>query len=123
MLGTVGLSADLAAKDPHGRRQADAGSQADPYGTSPCTSLSDPTRCADATCILDVMPFPTVTRWPTLRAPQSFGSDDIDTAAGRISGAGGTVLVSKMSVPGGEILVAQYPQGAILGLFAGRFDD
>jgi hypothetical protein len=26
-------------------------------------------------------------------------------------------------VPGGEILVAQDPQGAIFALFAGRFDD
>jgi predicted enzyme related to lactoylglutathione lyase len=26
-------------------------------------------------------------------------------------------------VPGGRILVAQDPQGAVFGLFAGRFDD
>ena len=51
-----------------------------------------------------------------------FGADDIDAAAERISGLGGTVLVPKMAVPGGEILVARDPQGAVLGLFAGRFD-
>jgi uncharacterized protein len=61
-----------------------------------------------------------------MRAPSHwlvyFGADDIDAAAERISGLGGTVLVPKMAVPGGEILVARDPQGAVLGLFAGRFD-
>ena len=32
-----------------------------PYGTAPRTSLSDATRWVDAACILDVMPFLTVT--------------------------------------------------------------
>ena len=52
-----------------------------------------------------------------------FGTDDIDAANDHISATGGTVIVPKMAVPGGEILVAQDPQGAIFGLFAGRFDD
>ena len=52
-----------------------------------------------------------------------FGTDDIDAAAERIGETGGTVMVPKMAVPGGEILVAQDPQGAIFALFAGRFDD
>jgi predicted enzyme related to lactoylglutathione lyase len=52
-----------------------------------------------------------------------FGIDDIDAAAERIGGSGGTVIVPTMDVPGGQILVAQDAQGAAFGLFAGRFDD
>jgi predicted enzyme related to lactoylglutathione lyase len=52
-----------------------------------------------------------------------FGTADIDAANDRITASGGTVIVPKMPVPGGEILVAQDPQGAIFALFAGRFDD
>jgi predicted enzyme related to lactoylglutathione lyase len=52
-----------------------------------------------------------------------FGTDDIDAAAERIAGSGGTVMVPKTEVPGGHILVAGDPQGAVFGLFAGRFDD
>jgi uncharacterized protein len=52
-----------------------------------------------------------------------FGTDDIDAAAERIGGSGGTVMVPKMEVPGGHILVAQDPQGAVFALVAGRFDD
>ena len=37
--------------------------------------------------------------------------------------SGGRVVVETMDVPGGQILVAQDPQGAIFALFAGRFDD
>jgi predicted enzyme related to lactoylglutathione lyase len=52
-----------------------------------------------------------------------FGTDDIDAAAERIERSGGTVMVPKTDVPGGQILVAWDPQGAVFGLFAGRFDD
>jgi uncharacterized protein len=52
-----------------------------------------------------------------------FGTDDIDAAAERIGGSGGTVMVPKTEVPGGRILVAQDPQGAVFALLAGRFDD
>jgi predicted enzyme related to lactoylglutathione lyase len=52
-----------------------------------------------------------------------FGIDDIDPGAERIGQSGGTVMVPKTEVPGGHILVAQDPQGAVFGLFAGRFDD
>ncbi|HEY6775590.1 MAG TPA: VOC family protein [Thermoleophilaceae bacterium] len=52
-----------------------------------------------------------------------FGTDDIDTASERIGQSGGTVMVPKTEVPGGHIVVAQDPQGAVFGLFAGRFDD
>jgi uncharacterized protein len=52
-----------------------------------------------------------------------FGTDDIDTASERIGHSGGTVMVPKTEVPGGHIVVAQDPQGAVFGLFAGRFDD
>ena len=52
-----------------------------------------------------------------------FGIDDIDAAAEKIASSGGRVFVEKMDVPGGQILVAQDPQGATFALFAGRFDD
>jgi uncharacterized protein len=52
-----------------------------------------------------------------------FGIDDIDAAAEKIGAAGGSVLVPKTDVPGGQILVAADPQGAIFAVFAGRFDD
>ncbi len=52
-----------------------------------------------------------------------FGIDDLDAAAERISESGGTVMVPKTEVPGGHFLVARDPQGAVFGLFAGRFDD
>jgi uncharacterized protein len=52
-----------------------------------------------------------------------FGSDDVDADAGRIGELGGQVMVAPMSVPGGRILVAQDPQGAVFALVSGRFDD
>ena len=52
-----------------------------------------------------------------------FGSPDVDADAGRIGELGGQVTLPPMDVPGGRILVAQDPQGAFFGLFAGRFDD
>jgi uncharacterized protein len=52
-----------------------------------------------------------------------FGSDDADAGAEKIAATGGTVMVEPMDVPGGRIVVASDPQGAVFGLFAGRFDD
>jgi predicted enzyme related to lactoylglutathione lyase len=52
-----------------------------------------------------------------------FGCEDVDADAGRIGDTGGQVMVPPVDVPGGRILVAQDPQGAVFGLFAGRFDD
>jgi uncharacterized protein len=52
-----------------------------------------------------------------------FGTDDVDAAADQISSAEGTVMVPPQDVPGGRILVAQDPQGAVFALLAGRFDD
>jgi uncharacterized protein len=52
-----------------------------------------------------------------------FGHDDLDGATEQIGAAGGTVLVPRTPVPGGEFLVGQDAQGAVFGLFAGRFDD
>jgi uncharacterized protein len=52
-----------------------------------------------------------------------FGIDDIGAAAERITSSGGRLVVETMDVPGGQILVAQDPQGATFGLVAGRFDD
>ena len=52
-----------------------------------------------------------------------FGSENVDADATRIEELGGRVMVAPTEVPGGEIVVAQDPQGAVFGLFAGRFDD
>ena len=52
-----------------------------------------------------------------------FGCEDVDADAARIGDTGGQVMVPPVDVPGGRILVAQDPQGAVFGLFAGRFDD
>jgi uncharacterized protein len=52
-----------------------------------------------------------------------FGSVDVDADAASIGELGGQVMVPPLDVPGGRILVAQDPQGAVVGLFAGRFDD
>jgi predicted enzyme related to lactoylglutathione lyase len=52
-----------------------------------------------------------------------FGTGDLDATAGLIGSAGGTLMVPPSDVPGGRILVAQDPQGAIFALVAGRFDD
>jgi uncharacterized protein len=52
-----------------------------------------------------------------------FGSESVDDDAGRIAELGGSVVVEPMTVPGGRILVAQDPQGAVFALLSGRFDD
>jgi predicted enzyme related to lactoylglutathione lyase len=52
-----------------------------------------------------------------------FGSEDADADAGRIGELGGQVMVPPTDVPGGRIVVAQDPQGAVFAVFAGRFDD
>jgi hypothetical protein len=52
-----------------------------------------------------------------------FGIDDVDAAADRIGSGGATVMVPPQDVPGGRILVAQDPQGAVFAVFTGRFDD
>jgi uncharacterized protein len=52
-----------------------------------------------------------------------FGTDDLDSAADRIGSSGGTVMVGPQDVPGGRIVVARDPAGAVFALFAGRFDD
>ncbi len=52
-----------------------------------------------------------------------FGSESVDDDAGKIAELGGTVIVPPMPVPGGRILVAQDPQGAVFALLSGRFDD
>ena len=52
-----------------------------------------------------------------------FGSEDVDADAERIRELGGQLMVEPMPVPGGRILVAADPQGAVFGLVSGRFDD
>lgn len=52
-----------------------------------------------------------------------FGSEDVDAGASRAGELGGQVMVPPMDVPGGRIAVIQDPQGAVVGLFSGRYDD
>jgi hypothetical protein len=52
-----------------------------------------------------------------------FGSPDVEADAARLVELGGQVLLAPMSVPGGKIIVAQDPQGAVFALFSGEFDD
>jgi predicted enzyme related to lactoylglutathione lyase len=52
-----------------------------------------------------------------------FGSENVDDDAGRIGELGGQVMAPPMSVPGGRILVARDPQGAVFAVLSGRFDD
>ena len=52
-----------------------------------------------------------------------FGSADVDADAGKAGELGGQVMLPPMDVPGGRIAVTRDPQGAMFGLFAGRFDD
>jgi uncharacterized protein len=52
-----------------------------------------------------------------------FGIESVDDAAGRIGELGGQIVMPPMEVPGGSVLVAQDPQGAVFGLWSGGFDD
>jgi predicted enzyme related to lactoylglutathione lyase len=52
-----------------------------------------------------------------------FGSADVDADAGKAGELGGQVMLPPMDVPGGRIAVVRDPQGAMFGLFGGRFDD
>ena len=52
-----------------------------------------------------------------------FGSESVDDDAGRIRELGGELLIEPMPVPGGRILVARDPQGAVFAVLSGRFDD
>jgi predicted enzyme related to lactoylglutathione lyase len=52
-----------------------------------------------------------------------FGSESVDADAGRIGELGGRVMLEPAPIPGGRILVAADPQGAVFALFSGRFDD
>ncbi|MGH2716899.1 MAG: VOC family protein [Thermoleophilaceae bacterium] len=50
--------------------------------------------------------------------------ESADSTAATATDVGGSLMAEPpMDVPGGRILVVQDPQGAIFGLFAGRFDD
>jgi predicted enzyme related to lactoylglutathione lyase len=64
---------------------------------------------------------------PDLGAPAHwlvyFGSEGVDADADRIAELGGRLMLPPIDVPGGKVLVAQDPQGAVFGLFSGRFDD
>jgi predicted enzyme related to lactoylglutathione lyase len=52
-----------------------------------------------------------------------FGSENADADASRGGELGGQVMVPPLDVPGGRIVVARDPQGAVFGTLAGRFDD
>ena len=53
-----------------------------------------------------------------------FGIDDLDEGLARVGELGGSTVAEPMDVgPGGRIAVAQDPQGAVLALYAGRFED
>ena len=69
-----------------------------------------------------MMPLP-----PEAGAPSHWlvyvGIDDIGAAAEQIGSSGGQVMIPPREVPGGRILVAQDPQGAIFALWDGGFDD
>jgi uncharacterized protein len=52
-----------------------------------------------------------------------FGSEAVDDDAGRIGELGGQVMVPPTDVPGGRIVVAQDPQGAVFAILSGRYDD
>jgi predicted enzyme related to lactoylglutathione lyase len=52
-----------------------------------------------------------------------FGFENLDDAVGRVGELGGQVMIPPTEVPGGRFLVAQDPQGAVFGLFSGRYDD
>jgi predicted enzyme related to lactoylglutathione lyase len=69
-----------------------------------------------------MMPLPPGARMPS-HWLVSFGIGDVDSAAAQVRSAGAALMVEPLDVPGGRILVAQDPQGAIFGLVAGRFDD
>ena len=64
---------------------------------------------------------------PELGAPSHwlvyFGSESVDEDAGRIRELGGEPLIEPMSVPGGRVLPARDPQGAVFAVLSGRFDD
>ena len=53
-----------------------------------------------------------------------FGHEDVDRATGEIAERGGRVLNGPLSVPnGGRIAVVTDPQGALLALWTGPYDD
>ena len=51
-----------------------------------------------------------------------FTTADLDGAAARIPGLGGSVIVAPTAVPAGRFLVASDPQGAVFALFEGEVD-
>ena len=52
-----------------------------------------------------------------------FGTDDVDRDVAKISELGGRHLVEPTDIGAGRIGIAQDPQGAVFGLFAGQFED
>ena len=52
-----------------------------------------------------------------------FGTESVDDAEGRVGELGGQIMAPPTEVPGGKILVAADPQGAIFGLWSGGYDD
>lgn len=52
-----------------------------------------------------------------------FGIESVEDAVGRIGELGGQIVLPPTEVPGGKIIVASDPQGAMFGLWSGQYDD
>jgi predicted enzyme related to lactoylglutathione lyase len=52
-----------------------------------------------------------------------FGVEDLDAALAQVPGLGGRVMAGRMEMPGGSIAVLSDPQGAVLALWHGGYDD
>jgi len=52
-----------------------------------------------------------------------FGIESVDDAVGRIGELGGQIVLPPTEVPGGKIIVASDPQGAVFGLWSGQYND
>lgn len=52
-----------------------------------------------------------------------FGIESVEDAVGRIGELGGQIMLPPTELPGGKIIVASDPQGAMFGLWSGQYDD
>jgi predicted enzyme related to lactoylglutathione lyase len=52
-----------------------------------------------------------------------FGHADVDRVAGEVGGLGGRLLNGPMRMPQGSVAVLADPQGAVLAVWTGEYDD
>jgi predicted enzyme related to lactoylglutathione lyase len=52
-----------------------------------------------------------------------FGCDDVERLGEQVRDGGGRVLAGPIRMPGGTILVAMDPQGAVFAAWSGTYDD